>query len=148
MPRNLKGGNKAKKKSNKDTHNMQSKDIPYPNTEENSHIAKVIKVYGGCRFNVQFISDTGLKNEEMLAHLSRTASRRQGRIILDSVIKVSKRDFEDKCDILYQYNPSEIQKLVKEDYINVQVSNNEEDNNIEFTNEVVNDENEIDISGI
>jgi len=148
MPRNLKGGNKAKKKSNKDTHNMQSKDIPYPNTEENSHIAKVIKVYGGCRFNVQFISDTGLKNEEMLAHLSRTASRRQGRIILDSVIKVSKRDFEDKCDILYQYNPSEIQKLVKENYINVQVSNDDDDNNIEFTNEIANNENDIDISAI
>jgi translation initiation factor IF-1 len=148
MPRNLKGGNKAKKKSNKDTHNMQSKDIPYPNTEENSHIAKVIKVYGGCRFNVQFISDTGLKNEEMLAHLSRTASRRQGRIILDSVIKVSKRDFEDKCDILYQYNPSEIQKLVKENHINVQVSNDDDDNNIEFTNEIANNENDIDISAI
>ena len=127
---------------------MQSKDIPYPNTEENSHIAKVIKVYGGCRFNVQFISDTGLKNEEMLAHLSRTASRRQGRIILDSVIKVSKRDFEDKCDILYQYNPSEIQKLVKENYINVQVSNDDDDNNIEFTNEIANNENDIDISAI
>ena len=148
MPRNLKGGNKAKKKSNKDSHNTQAKDIPYPNKEENSHIAKVIKVYGGCRFNVQFISDTGLKNEEMLAHLSRTASRRQGRIILDSVIKVSKRDFEDKCDILYQYNPSEIQKLVKENHINVQVSNDDDDNNIEFTNEIANNENDIDISAI
>ncbi len=146
MPRNLKGGNKAKKKSNKDTQNTQAKDIPLSNKEENSHIAKVIKVYGGCRFNVQFISDTGLKNEEMLAHLSRTASRRQGRVILDSVLKVSKRDFEDKCDILYQYNPSEIQKLVKENYINIQVSNNADDNNIEFTNEV--DDEEFDISGI
>ena len=83
----------------------------------------------------------------MLAHLSRTASRRQGRIILDSIVKVSKRDFEDKCDILYQYNTTEIQKLVKENHINVQVSNNEDDNNIEFTNEVADDE-EFDISGI
>ena len=148
MPRNLKGGNKAKKKSNKDTQNTQAKDIPYPNNEENSHIAKIIKVYGGCRFNIQFISDTGLKNEEMIAHLSRTASRRQGRIILDSIVKVSKRDFEDKCDILYQYNPSEIQRLVKENYISIQV-NNEDDSNIEFTNEIYNSgEDEIDISGI
>ena len=147
MPKNLKGGNKAKKKSNKNANFNTRKEIPYPNVEENSHIAKVIKIYGGCRFNVQFISDTGLKNEEMLAHLSRTASKRQGRIILDSIIKVSKRDFEDKCDILYQYDTGEIQRLVKENYINVQVSNSEDENNIEFTNDDLND-NDIDISGI
>lgn len=133
MPRNLKGGNKAKKKSNKDTHNMQSKDIPYPNTEENSHIAKVIKVYGGCRFNVQFISDTGLKNEEMLAHLSRTASRRQGRIILDSVIKVSKRDFEDKCDILYKYDDGEVQFLIQQKIITIEEKQNDDSTGIDFT---------------
>lgn len=146
MPRNLKGGNKAKKRSNKDNQQKVTKDIPYPNTEENSHIAKVIKVCGDKRFTIKFLSDTGLKNEEMLSHLSRTASRRQGRIVIDSIVKVSKRDFEDKCDILYQYNPMEIQTLTKEKYIEIEVSTNNDDS-IEFSNEVNNDE-ELDITNI
>ena len=146
MPRNLKGGNKAKKRSNKDTLNKVTKEIPYPNTEENSHIARVIKVCGDKRFTIKFLSDTGLKNEEMLSHLSRTASRRQGRIVIDSIVKVSKRDFEDKCDILYQYNPMEIDTLKKEKIIEIEVSSNSDDN-IEFSNDISNDD-EIDISDI
>lgn len=146
MPRNLKGGNKAKKKSNRDTINRSKKDIPYPQAELNEHIAKVTSVLGDKRFMILFISDTGLKNETMMSHLSRTASRRQGRIIVDSIIKVSKRDFEDKCDILYQYDQNEIQQLMRENIIIVE-EKNDDNNDILFSNDILN-EDEIDISDI
>ena len=64
MPKNLKGGNKAKKFSNKSINSRNKKDIPLPIPEENSHIAKVTGVLGDCRFNICFISDSGLKNND------------------------------------------------------------------------------------
>ena len=145
MPRNLKGGNKAKKRSNKDSVRKEKKDIPLPLTEENSHVAKITSVLGDKRFNILILSDTGLKNETMLSHLSRTASRRQGRIILDSIVKISKRDFEDKCDILYKYDESEIQHLMQQKIISIEERQNEDETGIEFC--TGNDE-EFDISDI
>ena len=145
MPRNLKGGNKAKKRSNKDSVRKEKKDIPLPLTEENSHVAKVTSVLGDKRFNILILSDTGLKNETMLSHLSRTAARRQGRIILDSIVKISKRDFEDKCDILYKYDESEIQHLMQQKIISIEERQNEDETGIEFS--TGNDE-EFDISDI
>lgn len=138
MPRNLKGGNKAKKKSNKDSLRRVKDDTPYPSEEENSHVAKVISVCGDKRFKVIYISDTGLKNEEMLSHLSRTASKRQGRIIVDSIVKVSKRDFEEKCDILYQYDANEIQQLIRDKIID-EDNHNDKDDAVIFSNDIQED---------
>ena len=84
--------------------------------------------------------------KNMLSHLSRTFYKRQGRIVIDSIVKVSKRDFEDKCDILYQYNPMEIETLKRKNHIEIEVSSNNDDN-IEFSNDISN-EDEIDISDI
>ena len=144
MPRNLKGGKNAKKKSNKGTVSRKKEDMPYPNQELNEHVAKITSVLGDKRFNVLFLSDSGLKNETMLSHLSRTASKKQGRIILDSIVKVSKRDFENKCDILYKYDDSEIQQLIREKIIVLEQINDNNDD-IEFSNEV---DEELDISDI
>lgn len=146
MPRNLKGGNKAKKKANKDNIGRGIKDMVYPNEEENSHIAKVIKVLGDKRFTIIYLSDTGYKNEEMMAVLSRTASKRQGRIISDSIVKVSKRDFEDKCDILYQYNPEQVQTLINEKHISIEEKKDNNEDTFEFSND--NDDNDLDIENI
>jgi len=148
MPRNLKGGNKAKKKSNKDSVRKEKKDIPLPLSEENSHVAKVTSVLGDKRFNIIILSDTGLKNETMMSHLSRTASRRQGRIMLDSVVKVSKRDFEEKCDILYKYDESEIQHLIQQKIISIEERQNEDSGGIEFSIGGGGDEEEFNISDI
>lgn len=145
MPRNLKGGNKAKKKSNKDSVRKEKKDVPLPLTEENSHVAKITGVLGDKRFNIIILSDTGLKNETMMSHLSRTASRRQGRIILDSIVKVSKRDFEDKCDILYKYDESEIDFLIQQNIITIEDNKNYDDETgVEFSKEIE----DLDISDI
>lgn len=148
MPRNTKGGNKAKKFSNKNVNNRDKKYIPLPIEEDNSHIAKVNGVLGDCRFNVEFISDTGLKKESMLSHLPRS-SRKYGRVVVGSIVKVSKRDFENKCDILYTYNPTEIQYLLSKKIIE-KTEENLEDNEYEiiFNNDDNNDNDDIDISDI
>jgi translation initiation factor IF-1 len=145
MPRNLKGGNKAKKKSNKSLSVRNRKDIPLPEEDENSHIAKVTSVLGDCRFNIEILSDTGIKKELMISHLPRS-SRRFGRVVIGSIVKVSKRDFENKCDILYTYDPSEVDYLVSSNYIDKDNESSTEEGGISFTNEVIEDE--LDISMI
>jgi len=145
MPRNLKGGNKAKKKSNKGAGVRTRKDIPLPEEDENSHIAKVISVLGDCRFNIEIISDTGIKKEVMISHLSKSA-RRFGRVVSGSIVKVSKRDFENKCDILYTYDPSEVDFLNNNNFIDKNECTLNEEGGISFTNEA-NDE-DLDISMI
>lgn len=145
MPRNTKGGNKAKKFSNKGVNFRDKKNIPLPVTEDNSHIAKVTGVLGDCRFNVEFISDTGLKKECMISHLPRS-SRKYGRVVNDSIVKVSKREFENKCDILYTYDQSEVQYLLSKKIIERIQEEIEDNTGISF--ETKNDEDEFDISDI
>ena len=145
MPRNIKGGNKAKKFSNKSVNSRDKKNIPLPVSEDNSHIAKVTGVLGDCRFNIEFISDSGLKKECMISHLPRS-SRKYGRIVNDSIVKVSKRDFENKCDILYTYDPSEVQYLYNKKIIEKDEEQNEDNGDINFI--INNGDDEIDISDI
>jgi hypothetical protein len=145
MPRNIKGGNKAKKFSNKSVNSRDKKNIPLPVSEDNSHIAKVTGVLGDCRFNIEFISDSGLKKECMISHLPRS-SRKYGRIVNDSIVKVSKRDFENKCDILYTYDPSEVQYLYNKKIIEKDEEQNEDNGDINFI--LNNGDDEIDISDI
>ena len=145
MPRNIKGGNKAKKFSNKSVNSRDKKNIPLPVSEDNSHIAKVTGVLGDCRFNIEFISDSGLKKECMISHLPRS-SRKYGRIVNDSIVKVSKRDFENKCDILYTYDPSDVQYLYNKKIIEKDEEQNEDNGDINFI--INNGDDEIDISYI
>lgn len=147
MPKNLKGGNKAKKRSNKFISQKSKQDIPLPqpNTEEQSYVAKVISCLGDKRFTIIILSDGESKNETILAHLSKTASKRQGRIVLDSIVKISLRGYENKCDILYRYDDSEVTFLIDNNIITLEKGDSI-DNNIIFSNDV--DKEEVDINNI
>lgn len=145
MPRNTKGGNKAKKFSNKSVNSRDKKNIPLPVAEDNSHIAIVNGVLGDCRFNIEYISDTGLKKESMISHLPRS-SRKYGRVVVGSIVKVSKRDFENKCDILYTYDPSEVQYLLNKKIIEKKEEKIDDETGITF--EVENNDEDFDISDI
>ena len=57
MPRNLKGGNKAKKQGSKNVNARRNREAPSPNTEDNQHIGVVNKILGDCRFNVKILSN-------------------------------------------------------------------------------------------
>jgi len=143
MPRNLKGGNKAKKFSNKNVSTRSKKDTPIPNIEENSHVARVTGVLGDCRFTIHFVSDSGFKNESMISHLPKS-SRKFGRVMNGSYVKVSKRDFENKSDILYIYDGTEVDYLIKECIIEKNQEQIMEENGISFSKE----EEDFDISDI
>ena len=81
----------------------------------------------------------------MISHLPRS-SRKYGRIVNDSIVKVSKRDFENKCDILYTYDPSEVQYLYNKKIIEKDEEQNEDNGDINFI--INNGDDEIDISDI
>ena len=133
MPRNLKGGNKAKKQGSKNTGIRKVKDTPLPNKDDNQHVGIVTKILGDCRFNVKIISDNGLKNEEITSWLA-ASKKKYGRIVLDSYVLVSKRDFENKCDILYPYDKSDIENLLSNNIIERGIRE-DEDEDIIFANE-------------
>ena len=111
MPRNLKGGNKAKKQGSKNVGIRKTKETPLPNIDDNQHIGKVIKILGDCRFTVKILSNNGLKNEEIISWLA-ASKKKYGRIILESYVLVSKREFENKCDILYPYDKNDVDFLL------------------------------------
>lgn len=141
MPRNLKGGNKAKKQGSKNVNARRNREAPFPNAEDNQHIAVVNKILGDCRFNVKILSNNGLKNEEIICWLP-ASKKKYGRVQLDSYVLMSKREFENKADILYLYNSSDVENLVQYKIIERDIENKETDDII-FT-ERNDDEIEID----
>ena len=116
MPRNLKGGNKAKKQGSKNVGIRRNRETPIPNTDDNQHIGKVIKILGDCRFTVKILSDNGLKNDEMICWLA-ASKKKYGRIVIDSYVLISKREFEDKCDILFPYDKNDVEYLVNNNHL-------------------------------
>lgn len=125
MPRNLKGGNKAKKQGSKNVGMRKEKETPLPNSDDNQHVGKVIKILGDCRFTVKILSNNGLKNEEIISWLA-ASKKRYGRIVLDSYVLVSKREFENKCDILYPYDKNDIEFLLNNKNIEREEKNDQE----------------------
>lgn len=140
MPKNLKGGNKAKKQRN-NIDFLKVKETPIPEESENSHIAKIVGILGDCRFKCKIINADGISPTEILVHLPKS-SKKFGRVIGDSIVKISLRDFEvNKGDILYNYSQTDIQFLVSNGYMTelVTSTNNEND---DFIFSDVNDNNE------
>jgi hypothetical protein len=109
MPKNT-GGNKARR-GRKDGGSSKSKIIPLPETEDDSHVGHITKVHGDCRFDAQIITSTGV-SKTVLVHLSK-GKKKLGRVVNGSFILFSIREYEEKGDILYLYNPDEVSYLKK-----------------------------------
>jgi hypothetical protein len=62
MPKNLKGGNKAKKQKNS-IPNTKIKPTYLPSNSANEHVGVVNKKYGFQQYDVTIVSDNGHKNE-------------------------------------------------------------------------------------
>ena len=62
MPKNLKGGNKAKKQKNSDP-TVKLKPTYLPSSSLNEHIGVVNKKYGFKQYDITVVSDTGHKGE-------------------------------------------------------------------------------------
>lgn len=141
MPKNLKGGNKAKKQKN-NIDFLSVKETPIPVESENSHVAKIVGILGDCRFKCKIINGDGILPTEILVHLPKS-SKKYGRIVGESIVKISLRDFEvNKGDILYCYNQNDIQFLISNGYMAESVnSTNKENDELIFSDAVLNDDN-------
>ena len=102
MPRNIKGGNKARKSKN---NVIKEKEIVFK--EDGMEYAKVIKKLGGS-----FVEVFCFDNETRLAHI-RGKMRKKVWLNVDDYVLISLRDFEDrKCDIVLKYSEEEAKRLI------------------------------------
>lgn len=104
MPKNTKGGNKAKKGRNSSGVGQQRQLVT---KSEDQEYARVKKLLGDCRLLV--ITEDG---HERLAVI-RGKFRNKVWIRVHDVILVSLRDFDDnkKVDVIHKYDESEVHQL-------------------------------------
>ena len=124
MPRNINGGNKAKRGKNR------RREVKFVTKDNNTFYAKVIGNLGNgqCRlsmFDNKMTEITGIIR----------GSLRRAKFKKDDIVLVSKRDFGnsfetvEKYDILHKYNLDHINNLIKIGEINMTMI---EDDNVEF----------------
>ena len=103
MPKNKKGGNKAKKRKN--THYVSSE---IHEKEDGQEYALIKKCQGNCRFIV--LCSDGTERKATLCG----AMRKRNFVKTDQIVLVSLRDFQDSiCDIIDSYDDHQAQKLQK-----------------------------------
>ena len=112
MVKNSTGGNKAKSKARKTT--QYNTDIKLENIVkgEEQEYAKILRVNGGGRYAIW------CEDEKQRLGTARGKLNRNAKAVLDGLVLISKRDFQDGiCDILYVYSNDEIQLLKKHNQI-------------------------------
>jgi translation initiation factor 1A len=111
MPKNKKGGNKAKKGSNKRFAEAENQPFVTKDPEGGQEYAKVIKSMGGCppMLNVNCSDD-----KERIGVIT---GRLRKKVFCnkEDIVLVNLRDYQDsKCDIIWKYSDRETKRLVKE----------------------------------
>ena len=136
MPKNTKGGKKAKSLKNSDNISKNRGEIPVPLNEDDSHVAVITKVYGDGRYQCQVVNSNGLQSESYPVNLSKGTKNKYGKGIIigvDTYVLISIREFQkDKGDILFIYRDSELSYLVENGHI-ITVSKINNKNDIEFS---------------
>jgi hypothetical protein len=141
MPKNTKGGNKAKSQKNS-SGPKKNRDIPFPEEDDDSHIAVVTKVQGDGRYLCQIVDLCGTQPQVYPVNLSKGVKFRYSKGIIISIgtyILISIREFQkDKGDIIFVYNDSEKTYLVDNNYIQITNVETQEDEGIQFSDVVEN----------
>jgi len=140
MPKNIKGGNKAKSQKNS-SGQVKNRDIPTPEESDDSHVAIITKVQGDGRYLCQIIDKDGTQPEIYPINLSKGVKNKYARGIIITVgtyVLIAIREFQkDKGDIIFVYRDSELSYLIENEYIIL--TNNDYGNNdnsgLEFINE-------------
>jgi len=117
MPKNTKGGNKAKSQKNS-SGPKKNREIAVPETSDDSHVAVITKVLGDSRYITDILSSTGVQKSGIIAHLSSTVKKKQGSGIIlkpGNYVLVSIREMDQgrKGDIIFLYRDSEISFLIE-----------------------------------
>ena len=138
MPKNIKGGNKAKSLKNS-SGIVKNRDIPIPEEADDSHIAIVTKVNGDGRYLCQIIDKVGLQPEIYPVNLSKGVKYKYAKginIIIGTYLLISIREFQkDKGDIIFVYRDSEISYLIENNHITTLNNDNNDNNELEFVEE-------------
>jgi len=151
MGKNLKGGNKTKSQKN-NTGIVKKREIPVPETDDDSHVAIVCKVNGDGRYSAQIVDTNGTREKIYPCNLSSGVKKRYCRGIIigtGTYILISIRDFQkDKADIIFAYKECELGYLVDKKLINQIVSKDTANDNlcnVEFTNFIPEEEEPINV---
>jgi translation initiation factor IF-1 len=136
MPKNIKGGNKAKSLKNS-SGVIKNRDVPVPEEDDDSHIAIITKVQGDNRYLCQIVNMLGTQLQVYPVHLSKGVKNKYGRgiiITLGTYILISLREFQkDKGDIIFVYRDSEISYLIDNNYLLIKSEVNINENEIQFS---------------
>jgi len=129
MVKNTKGGSKTKQSSRKVTQStINYSDLIKTDDQE---YAKITKVNGGGRYEVECTDGT------CRLGISRGKITRCGKVTIDTLVLVSKRDYQDsKCDILHIYTTEERNYLIRHSeipsaFLSIQTTDIQDD--VEFT---------------
>ena len=151
MPKNTKGGNKAKSQKNS-SGPKKKRDIPFPEEDDDSHVAIVTKVQGDGRYLCQIVDLCGTQPQVYPVNLSAGVKFKYAKGIIISIgtyILMSIREFQkDKGDIIFVYNDSEKTYLVDNNYIQITNLETQEDEGIQFSDVVENKDAEIALEDI
>ena len=139
MPKNKGGKNTKKQKNSSDT--TRHKEVLLPKQEFNQHVGKIVKEYGGRRYDVLIESDTGHKgiNVNSQAHFKKKSMR----ALSDNYVLLEYKEDLKSFYIIDKYESGDIEELVQKGIINLTKSTNGLDDDLFFTN---NDE--FDISAV
>lgn len=144
MPKNKIGGSGAKKAASK---NNQQTARAIPLKEELQDYGMVQNLLGNGRLKVLCLTD----KVERLGTI-RGNMYKKVWINKDDIILVSLREYQDdKCDVIFKYNPDEVKFLKKNGHIPKDletVREEREDELIEFGNDESSSDKEIDIDDI
>ena len=138
MPKNIKGGNKAKSQKNSSGGIQKKRDIPTPDKSDDSHVAVITKVFGDSRYSCQIVTSHGVQPKDIYTHLSRGVKKKYGHGIIIGIgtyILIAIREFEkEKTDILFIYKDSELSYLIDHHYILLTNNKDNIKDEIEFSN--------------
>jgi translation initiation factor 1A len=113
MPKNTKGGSKAKKTKN---FVEQERELEFKDSDQ--EYAKIVKAFGSNRYEAQCMD-----GKTRLAHARGNLKKKKVFVKVGDIVIVSLRDFcEDKCDIIYIYKPKEVIQLRKLEEISTEMA--------------------------
>jgi len=134
MPRNLKGGNKSKKGSNKKMNAAQR--MPFITKEPEGQVyARIIKSQGGSPPKLTLVcSDSKERLGILTGKMKRTWCNK------DDIVLVNLRDYQDaRCDIIWKYDDKDVRRLIKEGEISVVFGGISNSNISEYDMNIVNE---------
>jgi len=145
MPKNIKGGNKAKSQKNSSVIE-KNREIALPDENDDSHVAIITETLGDGRYRCQIVDENGIDKKMYIGNLSKGVKKKYCRGIIlgkNSYVLMALRDFQTdktKTDIIFAYKDIEVNQLVSENIISINtISANDDivdftDSNIEEVN--------------